>query len=69
MTPKDKGVFDETITVKCNTNQLIKLNIRGMAQQIKKKGELAGYIGTITSKPPTPLLLMKQKGGDTKVVN
>lgn len=32
MTPKDKGVFDETITVKCNTNQLIKLNIRGMAQ-------------------------------------
>ena len=55
MTPKDKGVFDETISVKCNTNQL--------------KGELAGYIGTITSKPPTPLLLMKQKGGDTKVVN
>lgn len=32
MTPKDKGVFDETISVKCNTNQLIKLNIRGMAQ-------------------------------------
>ena len=25
-------VFDETISVKCNTNQLIKLNIRGMAQ-------------------------------------
>lgn len=29
MTSKDKGFFDETITVKCNTNQLIKLNIRG----------------------------------------
>ena len=40
-----------------------------MAHLIKEKGELAGYIGTITSKPPTPLLLMKQKGGDTKVVN
>lgn len=32
MTPKDDGYFDETITVKCNTNQLIKLNIRGTAQ-------------------------------------
>lgn len=32
MTPKDKGFFDETITVKCNTNQLIKLNIRGTTQ-------------------------------------
>lgn len=31
-TPKDKGFFDETITVKCNTNQLIKLNIRGTTQ-------------------------------------
>ena len=31
------------------------------------EGELAGYIGTITSKPPTPLLLMKQeRKGDTK---
>ncbi len=29
MTPKDKRFFDETITVKCNTNQLIRLNIRG----------------------------------------
>ena len=28
-TPENKGLFDETITVKCNTNQLIKLNIRG----------------------------------------
>ena len=37
--------------------------------QLREMGELAGYIGTITSKPPTPLLLMKQKGGDTKVVN
>ena len=27
--PENKGLFDETITVKCNTNQLIKLNIRG----------------------------------------
>lgn len=29
VTPENKGLFDETITVKCNTNQLIKLNIRG----------------------------------------
>lgn len=29
VTPENKGFFDETITVKCNTNQLIKLNIRG----------------------------------------
>ena len=28
VTPENKGLFDETITVKCNTNQLIKLNIR-----------------------------------------
>lgn len=32
MTPKDKGFFDETISVKCNTNQLIKLSIRGTTQ-------------------------------------
>lgn len=38
MTPKDKGVFDETITVKCNTNQLIKLNIRGDGSINKKEG-------------------------------
>lgn len=29
VTPENKGLFYETITVKCNTNQLIKLNIRG----------------------------------------
>ncbi len=29
VTPENKGLFDETITVKCNTNQFIKLNIRG----------------------------------------
>ena len=29
VTPENKGLFDETITVKCNTNQLIKLKIRG----------------------------------------
>lgn len=29
VTPENKGLFDETVTVKCNTNQLIKLNIRG----------------------------------------
>ena len=29
VTPENQGLFDETITVKCNTNQLIKLNIRG----------------------------------------
>lgn len=29
VTPENKGLFDETITVKCNTNQLIKLNMRG----------------------------------------
>lgn len=29
VTPENKGLFDETITVKCNINQLIKLNIRG----------------------------------------
>lgn len=29
VTPENKGLFDETITVKCNTNQLIKFNIRG----------------------------------------
>ena len=29
VTPENKGLFDETITVKCNTTQLIKLNIRG----------------------------------------
>lgn len=29
MTPKDRGFFYETITVKCNANQPIKLNIRG----------------------------------------
>lgn len=29
VTPENKGLFDETITVKCNKNQLIKLNIRG----------------------------------------
>ena len=29
VTPENKGLCDETITVKCNTNQLIKLNIRG----------------------------------------
>lgn len=29
VTPENKGLFDETITVKCNTNQLIKLNVRG----------------------------------------
>ena len=29
VTPENKGLFDETITVKCNINQLIKLNVRG----------------------------------------
>jgi hypothetical protein len=29
MTPKDGGFFSETITVKCNTEQYIKLTIRG----------------------------------------
>lgn len=29
MTPKDTGFFDETVTVKCNTDQPIKLKIRG----------------------------------------
>lgn len=29
MTPKDKGFFYETITVKCNANQPIVLNVRG----------------------------------------
>ena len=29
VTPENKRLFDETITVKCNTNQLIKLNVRG----------------------------------------
>lgn len=32
MTPKKKGFFNEAITIKCNTNQLIKLSIRGIAQ-------------------------------------
>lgn len=31
MTPTSAGFFDETITVKCNTPQSIKLNIRGQA--------------------------------------
>lgn len=29
MTPKDTGFFDETITVRCNTDQAIKLKIKG----------------------------------------
>ena len=29
VTPENKGLFDESITVKCNTKQLIKLNVRG----------------------------------------
>ena len=29
MTPKESGMFDETIIVKCNTEQPIQLKIRG----------------------------------------
>lgn len=32
ITPKDTGSFDETITVKCNTQQFIKLKIKGQTQ-------------------------------------
>lgn len=32
ITPKDKGFFDETITVQCNIKEMIKLNIRGTTQ-------------------------------------
>lgn len=32
MTPKDKGFFDETITVKCNTDKMITLKIKGNAK-------------------------------------
>ena len=31
MTPKDKGFFNEVITVKCNTCQMIRFSIRGNA--------------------------------------
>jgi hypothetical protein len=31
MTPKDSGFFSETITVKCNAQEYIKLIIRGHA--------------------------------------
>ena len=31
MQPKDAGFFNETITVKCNTDKQIKLTIRGQA--------------------------------------
>lgn len=31
MSPKDSGFFDETITVKCNTDQVYRLKIRGEA--------------------------------------
>lgn len=33
MTPKDAGFFDETVTIKCNTNQPVKVKIRGTVQQ------------------------------------
>ncbi|WP_099464431.1 DUF1573 domain-containing protein [Parabacteroides provencensis] len=29
MTPKESGMFDETIMIKCNTEQPIQLKIRG----------------------------------------
>jgi len=32
MTPKDSGFFSETITVKCNTNQYVKLTIKGQVK-------------------------------------
>ncbi|MCD7848291.1 MAG: DUF1573 domain-containing protein [Parabacteroides sp.] len=32
MTPKETGIFHETITVKCNTEQTIKLSIRGQVR-------------------------------------
>lgn len=32
MTPKDSGFFSETITVKCNTDQSVKLKITGQVQ-------------------------------------
>lgn len=32
MTPKDKGFFDETITVKCNADKMITLKIKGNAK-------------------------------------
>lgn len=32
MTPKDTGFFDEVLSVKCNTNQHVKLKIRGNVQ-------------------------------------
>lgn len=31
MTPKDTGFFDETLSVKCNTSQPVKLKIKGQA--------------------------------------
>lgn len=32
MAPKDNGFFSEVITVKCNTDKLLKLTIKGQAQ-------------------------------------
>jgi Protein of unknown function (DUF1573). len=32
VTPKDSGFFSETITVKCNTNQYVKLTIKGQVK-------------------------------------
>ncbi|RHJ92123.1 DUF1573 domain-containing protein [Parabacteroides bouchesdurhonensis] len=31
MSPKEKGFFNETLTIKCNTDNYIKLKIRGQA--------------------------------------
>lgn len=33
MTPKDTGFFDETVTIKCNTSQPVKVKIRGTVQE------------------------------------
>lgn len=32
MTPKDTGFFDETITIRCNTNEPVKVKIKGNVQ-------------------------------------
>ncbi|WP_103984475.1 DUF1573 domain-containing protein [Parabacteroides chinchillae] len=32
MTPKESGIFDETIMVKCNTEKPLQLKIRGYAE-------------------------------------
>lgn len=37
MTPKDTGFFDETVTIKCNTNKPVKVKIKGNVQSLNER--------------------------------